>query len=265
MPKLDEVGRWHADVTITWRCFASGSTAGAPFFAKRRVGDGIRRNDFVGSALTESRYRQNRSLALALMTIFRFLLKSNFVVVTIRLAGEIGRGEWKGKAMRSTHFVASCAVASCLSLASTTMAQATGACCIDPNADRGFVVFCVLVTEAQCAGFQVNPDFRGDGSDCTVCFGGGGGACCLIPDGFISCVGVADELACQNLTFAPPNDEGVYQGDGTSCIPTQTFNNDCPPPPPPDMPAVSQWGVATLVLLILAGITIKFTTMRKRA
>ena len=87
----------------------------------------------------------------------------------------------------------------------------------------------------------------------------------MTPDGFIGCVGVADELACQNLAFAPPDDAGVYQGDGASCIPTQTFKNDCPPPPPPDMPAVSQWGVATLVLLMLAGITIKFATMRNRA
>ena len=165
--------------------------------------------------------------------------------------------------MRSTQFVAVFAVAGCLLLASTTMAQATGACCVDLSHDRGYGDFCVLVTVAQCAGFQVNPDYRGVGSDCTVCFGGGGGACCFGDE----CVGVFDESGCQNLQIAPPNG-GIYQGDGTSCISNQTFFNDCPPippPPPPDMPAVSQWGVATLVLLILAGITIKFATVQRRA
>ncbi|MCH8147540.1 MAG: hypothetical protein IH987_06025 [Planctomycetes bacterium] len=147
------------------------------------------------------------------------------------------------------------------------MAQATGACCVDLSHDRGYGDFCVLVTEAQCAGFQVNPDYRGVGSDCTVCFAGGGGACCFGDVGG-ECVGVFDESACQDLQIFPATDR-YYQGDGTSCIPNQpTFFNACPsivPLPPSDMPAVSQWGVATLLLLILAGITIKFTTMRKRA
>lgn len=165
--------------------------------------------------------------------------------------------------MRSTHVVGVFAVAGYLSLASTTMAQATGACCFDPNAGRGSGDICLLLTEADCHRDPV-ADYHGDGSDCTVCFGGGGGACCI--DTFVvGCVGVADELACQNLAFTTPNDEGVYQGDGTSCIPNPPSIGDCPPPPPPDMPAVSQWGVATLVLLMLAGITIKFATMRKRA
>ena len=161
--------------------------------------------------------------------------------------------------MRSIHFVVTFAVVGCLSLTSVTMAQATGACCVDLSHDRGYGDFCVLVTEAQCADFQVNPDYRGVGSDCTVCFGGGGGACCFGGD----CVEVLDESGCRDLQIAAPNG-GLYQGDGTSCIPNQTFFNDCPPPPPPDMPAVSQWRVATLVLLILAGITIKFSTMQRR-
>lgn len=163
--------------------------------------------------------------------------------------------------MRSTHVVGVFAVAGYLSLASTTMAQATGACCVDLYADRGHGnFFCVLVTEAQCSAFSENPEYRGVGSDCTRCFGGEGGACCF--DG--ECVMVSDESACRHLELALPNG-GLYQGDGTSCIPNQTFFGDCPPPPPPDMPAVSQWGVATLVLLMLAGITIKFATIRKRA
>ena len=196
-------------------------------------------------------------------------MQSHTVVATIRLAGELGRGESKGKAMRSTHFIASCAVACCLSIASTTMAQATGACCVDLSHDRGSGdSFCVLVTEAQCAGFQVNFDYRGVGSDCTVCFGGGGGGACCFGDMGDECVGVPDESACQDLQIFPVTGR-FYQGDGTSCIPNQpAFFNACPPippPPPPDMPAVSQWGVATLVLLILAGITIKFSAMRRRA
>lgn len=161
--------------------------------------------------------------------------------------------------MRSTHFIASCAIAGCLSLASTTMAQTTGACCVDLYADREHGnEFCVLVSEAQCNAFSENPSYFG-GSDCTRCFGGGGGACCFGGE----CVMVSDVSSCGHLELALPNG-GLYQGDGTSCIPNQTFFNDCPPPPPPDMPAVSQWGVATLVLLILAGITIKFATIKSR-
>ena len=166
--------------------------------------------------------------------------------------------------MRSTQFGAVFAVAGCLSLASTTMAQATGACCFDPDADRGDEDFtCVLLTESRCNNSPPG-EYQGDGTDCSECFASGAsGACCLLRDGFISdCYGVAHELACQNFSPFIPT---VYRGDGTSCIPTQTFKNDCPPPPPPDMPAVSQWGVATLVLLMLAGITIKFATMPNRA
>ena len=44
---------------------------------------------------------------------------------------------------------------------------------------------------------------------------------------------------------------GTYQGDGTDCSACE-----------PTVPAISEWGVATLGLLLLAGLTIKFRPAR---
>lgn len=146
-------------------------------------------------------------------------------------------------------------------LASAALAQTTGACCYNPDAGRASSGIsspdvCLYLTETACEDL-LTAGYYGDGSDCTVCLGGGSGACCLESGCFV----VADETACEDLKKVFFGG-GPYRGDGTSCIPAQTFVNNCPPPPPPDMPAVTTWGVAVVMLLLLAAMTVVF---RRRA
>ena len=50
--------------------------------------------------------------------------------------------------------------------------------------------------------------------------------------------------------------------DGKACDPAiSDVNNICPPPP---VPTVSEYGMASVVLLLLTGLTIKFGAMRFR-
>jgi hypothetical protein len=78
-------------------------------------------------------------------------------------------------------------------------------------------------------------DYIGDASDnCPAAYAPDGncGACVILPEG--ECENVTEEV-CENYLY------GKYKGDGTSCV---------------DIPAVTSWGLAVMVLLVLAAGTV---------
>ena len=65
-------------------------------------------------------------------------------------------------------------------------------------------------------------------------------------------------------------DAGEVCDDGNT-VPGDTCNENCriekgspEPPDEPGMPTVSEWGMAVVILLLLAGMTIKFGLLRPR-
>jgi hypothetical protein len=89
-----------------------------------------------------------------------------------------------------------------LTVATTTVARAEGACCLADGT-------CVYVTEEECSA-TYGGNYLGDGVGCEPNPCGPVGACCNIEDGF-NCQ-VAPEIWCGNHG-------GTYMGDGTDCDP----------------------------------------------
>ena len=172
--------------------------------------------------------------------------------------------------MRLNHVTAALAVVSCLSFASwaeaggapTPTGAPTGACC-----NKGAAGFCGVKTAVDCCGISSCSAYLGDNTTCDKCFEapfckdctGGFGACCG-GTGF-----AFDTFDCLVVGPAPEEQfrdtegetvcetaQGQYQGGGTLC----GDGNTCPPPP--SVPTISEWGIASLGLLLLAGLTIKF-------
>ena len=143
--------------------------------------------------------------------------------------------------MRLNHIGKAFAVAASLTFASTAVAD--GACCNPSNK------VCVIRTASNCATPSVN--FLGEGTVCADCFSGPSGACCIIPDG-----------PCAHTTPSHCNFSLVeYKGDGTTCIPEPKgevgiCRDDA------SVPAVSEWGIATLALLLLVGAKVYFSRRR---
>lgn len=114
-----------------------------------------------------------------------------------------------------------------------------GACCLDSDGD-GFADTCKVMNQT-CCGAQ-GGSFRGAGSNCSFSVG----ACC-VDDG--TCVEA-------NLTCCE-SQEGSAKGQGSSCQGDRDGNGTddiCEG----GFPAVSQWGLIVLVLLLVAGIKIGF-------
>jgi len=178
--------------------------------------------------------------------------------------------------MRSNHFVAALAVVACLSFASSAYADSPEATTvvrdgthvrIGDQADDGGIAagFCTAAYSPACDGVLDCTDFISSLSECLEsCFGTtscAAGGCIATtctwkgeeifePTGCCECTGSPDvgpitRPACNDISLV-------------DC--TWTPEVECVPP----VPAVSEWGMASVVLLLLAGLTIKFGAMRFR-
>ena len=138
-----------------------------------------------------------------------------------------------------------------------------GACCFPFGARR-----CEILTGAVCdaTGFAL---YQGDGTTCSDCpesADGPFGACCgpvlpllTVSDG--DCVVVFTDFASNPASESCTNRlHANYQGDGTDC----GTDNMCQPPAPRPFPAISEWGMAAVMLLVLIGLTIKFGALVSR-
>ncbi len=154
--------------------------------------------------------------------------------------------------MRLNHFVAVFAVVACLSFASSALAIAPGACC---SSDLCFHAG----DQADCDSIAGGQTYLGSFTTCAACNGAvTTGACCDIGIGFApaTCFTVTKGNQASPNLFCQLAFSGAYQGDGSSCVGS---DNTCPPPPP--VPAVSEWGMASLVLVLLTGLAIKFRAL----
>ena len=131
----------------------------------------------------------------------------------------------------------------------------TGSCCSDIG--PGTTVCTDGLTADECDILPGPRLFTANETCAEPCPAASTGKCCYNIGANTVCADGITTDACD--TFAGPR---TFTSDADCSEPCP---GDDEPPPPPDMPAVSDWGAATLVLLILAGITIKFATMRKRA
>ena len=178
--------------------------------------------------------------------------------------------------MRSNHIVAALAVVACLSLASLAVAGppqhgATEISTVAGPAVTGACVFypgdsCQIVAGGAGACTIYDAAYLGDGSTCCDFSSGVTGACCCSALALGACTLVSDAIEspaarCDTYCLA----SFTYQGDGTSCIAAATNDcssvDNCSPP----VPAVSQWGIASLGLLLLTGATIRLRAFRKAA
>ena len=156
--------------------------------------------------------------------------------------------------MRLNHIVAALAVAACLSFASSAVAE------------HGFAThICEFVCGGGCSGGTTElttaeqclqhcrTECKRPGTTCeppTVCIWLGED---ILPPPICG-----DGTINQESEECDPPQDGACPGE---CIPESCL---CPPPPP--VPAVSAWGIASLGLLLLAGLTIKFRgALPKRA
>ena len=114
-----------------------------------------------------------------------------------------------------------------------------GACCLDSNNDD-FYDTCRVINQTCCD--AQGGSFGAAGSQCSA----SSGACCL------------DEGTCVEANLACcESQEGSAQGPGSRCLGDLNDNGDddaCES----GFPAVSQWGLMVLVLLLLVGIKISF-------
>lgn len=156
----------------------------------------------------------------------------------------------------------------------------TGACCFGP--------VCRVETQADCDDLQ--GIYQGDDIGCNPnpCPQPAGNACCTSDN---ACFAVANANECftnGGIAFHPdqscngercgaccnPDIPDVTCVDGEvrgSCVridgrfkPGKYCGNE-PDPCLDDAPAISEWGMASLILLILVGLTIKFAMARRRA
>ena len=127
----------------------------------------------------------------------------------------------------------------CLSFSSSVFA--TGACC---NTTTGACTIENVETVCLVYGLYFVGETCGTSSTC--------GACCDLGSSFPSgCFSSwTSQGGCATLG-------GTYV-DGFPCSTTEAC------PTPPVVPAVSEWGMASVVLLLLTGLTIKFGAMRFR-
>ena len=151
-----------------------------------------------------------------------------------------------------------------------------GACC--SNAPGGSKT-CVVISDDAC-GFSFV--YQGDNTSCATatCLGSPRGACCRADRN--NCVVVDRGQAECDRVFGPG--ASAYLGNGTTCDETVVVSdifNGCPPPPPPrppppfvcvstcdeeSVPTISEWGMASLCLVLLTGLTLKFRrALPKRA
>jgi hypothetical protein len=109
-----------------------------------------------------------------------------------------------------------------------TVCGAAKACCFADETCQELDPFCCSVVGGTAK------DGTCSGTDCTVY-----GACCTQGD---ECTLVASQSACTAMS-------GTYQGDGTAC-PAACYAEDH------NIPAVSEWGMVVLVILVLAAGTV---------
>jgi len=140
--------------------------------------------------------------------------------------------------------------------ASPALAQ-RGACCI---ANAGFSS-CSVTASSKCTGAGVV--YAGDGTSCATaaCLGSPRGACCSSSSN--ACVVVDNATGCDFVSA-----DAVYLGNGTSCDEDSNpfpHLNRCATGGGVSVPAVGEWGLGGLALLLLSGVALKFGRRRAAA
>jgi len=149
--------------------------------------------------------------------------------------------------MRFNHIVAALALVTCLSMASSAVADRLEGTTAErsgnqlrvgePGGDGG-------IASGSCEA-EYDPPCPFGEFDIATCNDGGPGT---MEECFESCFGTG---ACITNLGCP----------ASTCT---WLGEDVPPPSPPPVPAASEWGMASVVLLLLTGLTIKFGVMRFR-
>ncbi len=156
--------------------------------------------------------------------------------------------------MRLHHIVAVFAVVACLSVASSALAgDPIGSCC---NLATGA---CTEVPFSACPVDPGGESLFQSGISCPA--SGLCGACC----GDFGALGNCQDRWTPGEEFCFIELLGTAYFEGEICNDSGSPCEEPPAPPDPDpMPTTSEWGMAAVMLLLLAGLTIKFGLLRSR-